>query len=192
MKCAYQSAASSLSVTRAFALVLALHFAPASAEEGVLVENIPAGLDKATVLTVVRNALTYREWTIVDTFPSAISAKISRGRVDARIRISVVDKTLRYQESALTTELSTRVTKTSTPSRWINFLRSDITTELEARAKAAAAEAPSKDTPKAGAKAGSKPPNTVQRMDELKQLLDRGLISSEEYERKKAEILKDL
>jgi hypothetical protein len=189
MKPAYLPAASSLTVARVLVLALALHLAPADAEEGVLVENVPAGLDKATVLTVVRNALTYREWTIVDTFPSAISAKISRGRVDARIRISVVDKTLRYQESALTTELSTRVTKTSTPSRWINFLRSDITTELEARAKAGATEASSKETPKAASKAST---NTVQRMEELKQLLDRGLISNEEYERKRAEILKDL
>jgi Short C-terminal domain len=173
-------------MTRVVALVLALHlYGSAAAEEGVLVENIPASLDRATVLTAVRNALTYREWTIVDSFPTAVSAKISRGRTDARIRISIVENTLRYTESAVTTELSQKVTKTTTPSRWINYLRSDISTELQERAKTAPAKPSTKEASKGRG-------NTVQRMQELKQLQDSGLISAEEYERKRAEILKEL
>src|SRR5262245_59361914 len=170
-----------------FVLALALQMQTAAAEEGVLVENIPPGLDKATVLTVVRNALNYREWTIVDTFPSAVSARISRGRMDARIRISLVDNTLRYQESAVQTELSQKISRTSTPSRWINFLRSDISDELQVRAKAVAepSKTAAKETPKARG-------NAVQRMQELKQLHETGLINAEEYERKRAEILKEL
>jgi Short C-terminal domain len=169
------------------ALALALQLHPSAAEEGVLIENIPPGLDKATVLTVVRNALNYREWTIVDTFPSAVSARISRGRMDARIRISVVDNTLRYQESAVQTELSQKISKTTTPSRWINFLRSDISEELQARAKVVAdsGKPAPKETPKGRG-------NAVQRMQELKQLHESGLITAEEYERKRAEILKEL
>ena len=166
-------------------LLLALHFSPpANAEEGVLIESVPLNLDRATVLTVVRNALTYREWTILETFPAAVTAKISRGRQEARIRIALVDHALRYKESAVTTELSMKITKSSTPARWIDFLRSDISAELETRSKSAASQAP-KETPKARG-------STVQRMQELKQMLDSGLISAEDFERKKAEILKEL
>lgn len=168
-------------------LCVLLLAAPAFAGEGVLVENIPPGVDKATVLTIVRNALNYREWTVADVPPSAVSGKISRGRVDAQIRISLVDNSLRYQESAITTELSTRVRKVATPSRWIEYLRSDISEELQARAKARpeAAKAASKDAPQARG-------STLQRMQELKQLQEAGLISNDEYERKRAEILDGL
>jgi len=180
--------------------------AAALASGSVLVEKVPSGLDKTRVLAVVRDALQYRAWTIVPTDKAeSVAAKIERSTVLARILIWQQDDKLLYEESAEDgrraidfrgTLLPPR--KIPTPPRWIAYLRSDIAERLQSLPAGAPAAAPESapsarsqtrpaDTPARAAKAGA-----VQRMQELKDLLDKGLISKEEYEQKRLQILSDL
>jgi hypothetical protein len=181
------------------AVLLALSVLPATAGEGVLVENIPANVDKAATLTVVRQALEHREWKIVGQDADSVSATISRQAIDAKIRITHGGTRLVYQESALGKNKLDHTGRwtpstTATPDRWINYLRSDITENLMTRsASGPAAQAKGEAVaPGAGAATAAPPSAAVQRMQVLKEMYDKGLISAEEYGRKREEILKSL
>ena len=176
----------------------------ASAEENVLIESIPANVDKAAALASVRDALKYREWTIVAEDADSISATITRQNIDARIRIAASGSRLVYQESArgkpkLDYTGRFTPTATSTPSRWINYLKSDVSEKLMAHAAAPASAVPKAAAPAVGtgsAASGSSEPavkrSSLQRLQELKEMLDKGLITADEYAHKKDEILKGL
>lgn len=173
------------------------------AAEDVLVESIPANVDKAGALAAAKDALKYREWRVTGEDADSVSATISRSNVDAKIRIKVVGTRLLYEESALgrgRLDHTGRVTPStiSTPSRWIEYLRSDTTERLMARAAApaatprAAVAAPAKVDAAVAATPAASGRSSVQRLQELKEMLDRNLITAEEYARKKEEILKGL
>jgi Short C-terminal domain len=175
---------------------------PASAAEKLLMERVPAQLEKPVVLTVVRQALLYREWTIVAQDADSVSAKIARGVVDANIRIRHAGDRLVYEDSALGKskfDHTGRAVRTAveTPSRWIDYLRSDIAEGLQKPPSADASLAP-KVAPSATAPSAMKEQpaaqrtSGVQRMQELKEMLDRGLITADEYSRKKEQILSEL
>jgi hypothetical protein len=176
-------------------------FGTNAAEQGVLIERLPAGIDRAGALAATREALANREWTLVGQDAESISAKITRAGLDAKIRISVSGEQLRYETSATgkgRMDHTGRMTpaQMSTPSRWIGFLRTDITENLQTRV-AAAAKNPPKGVAAEAAPAGAARPTaarapSVQRMQDLKDLFDKGLISADEYAAKRAEILKDL
>lgn len=182
----------------AFATVVSL--TSAFAEDGVLIERLPATIDRTTALNATRDALANRDWTLVGQDAESISAKITRAGVDAKIRIRVSGDQLRYETSATgkgRMDHTGRVTpaQVSTPSRWIGFLRSDITENLQTRVAAAAKNPPAvaAETPPAGAaRPAAARASSVQRMQDLKDLFDKGLISADEYAAKRAEILKDL
>lgn len=183
----------------AFAVVVPL--GAIAAEQGVLIEKLPANIDRAGALGATRDALANREWTLVGQDAESISAKINRAGLDAKIRISVSGEQLRYETSATgkgRMDHTGRMTpaQTSTPSRWIGFLRSDITETLQARAAAGAKSSPkavaAESAPAGAARTTAARAPSVQRMQDLKDLFDKGLISADEYAAKRAEILKDL
>lgn len=175
----------------------------AHAAEGVLVESIPGNVDKAAAIAAAKDSLLYREWKVVTEDADSVTGSISRANVEAKIRIAVKGSSLVYDESALGRPKLDHTGRlvpstTSTPSRWIEYLRADTTERLLARsvapasAQPARAAAPAKvDTPAAAATPAAGRSN-VQRLAELKEMLDRGLITGDEYARKKDEILKAL
>jgi Tfp pilus assembly protein PilX len=153
-----------------------------NAAEGVLVESIPANVDKAAAIVAAEDALKYREWKIVGEDADSVSATISRMNVDAKIRISAAGSRLAYNESGTGPSkinfTGRRVPSVvATPSRWIEYLRTDTTERLMARA-AAPLETRKTDTP-------SKP-------DVAPASAPAGLITADEYGRKKDEILRGL
>lgn len=171
-----------------------------AAEEGVLVERLPANIDRTAALGATRDALAKREWTLVGQDAESISAKITRAGVDAKIKIRVSGDQLRYETSATGKPKMDHTgrmtpTQTSTPSRWIGFLRGDITENLQTRVATGAKTPPTsvgtEATPAAARPTAARAPS-VQRMQDLKDLFDKGLISADEYAAKRAEILKDL
>jgi hypothetical protein len=174
--------------------------ASAGAEEKLLIDNLPANIDHATALKFAREALEYREWTIVKQDADSVQAKISRNVVDAKIRIHQNGNQLVYEDSARgrsKVDFAGRPvpSTTETPSRWIYYLRSDITEKLQAYAAEAAGTAPAATAPAAkvaSGKSGSPRGNRVQRMKDLKEMFDSGLISADEYARKRAQILDEL
>jgi hypothetical protein len=189
-------------------VVLLASVSAAQAGEGVLIENIPAKVDKAGALAAAKDALKYREWRVVGEDADSVSAKISRSNIDASIRIKAVGSRLVYVESATGGSRrpdysgKTVWSVNSTPSRWIEYLRSDITERLTARAETAhkaeasavtdAAPAPSAAPAPPPSAAPASVPSSLHRLQELKDMLDRGLITADEYARKKDEILKAL
>lgn len=188
----------------AWGLVLslaALGMLPAAqAGEGVLVEKIPANVDKAAAVAAAKDSLNYREWTVVAEDADSVTGTISRTNVTAKIKIKVQGRSIVYEESATgrgKLDFTGRVvpSTTSTPSRWLEYLRSDTTERLMARSAAppepARASASATPAPPAAAVPASGR-NSVQRLAELKEMFDRGLISADEYGRKKDEILKAL
>lgn len=189
---------------RMFAAMLLTHWwTSPGAEEKILVEKLPVGIETPVALTFAREALEYREWTIVKHHAGLIEAKISRNQIDAKIRIRHNGDQLVYEDWARgkpKVDFTGRMmpSTTETPSRWIYYLRSDITEKLQkyaadpASASAAAAARPPAKANVASEKSASRRTSSVQRMQELKEMFDRGLISADEYARKRAEILKEL
>jgi Short C-terminal domain len=170
--------------------------AAAGAAEKVLIESVPAKIEKPAVLTVVRQALQYREWTIVAQDPDSVSAKIARSGFDAEIRIRQVGDRLVYDSSArgrpkldYTGRAGANVVET--PPRWIDYLRSDIAEGLQ-KPPSADATATAKLTPSVAKEQAPAQRSGVQRMQELKEMFDRGLISTDEYAQKREQILGEL
>jgi len=180
--------------------MLACFATSAGAEEKVLIEILPGNIDSATVVKFAREALEYREWTIVRQDADSVQAKISRNLVDAKIRIHQNGNQLVYEDSARgrpKVDYAGRTVPSTieTPSRWIYYLRSDITEKLQAYAAEAASTAPAAAAPAAKVASSKSAPtrsNRVRRMKELKEMYDGGLISADEYARKRAQILDEL
>lgn len=168
----------------------------------MLVEAIPGNVDKASAIAAAKDSLLYREWKVVAEDADSVTATISRGYVDAKIRIVVKGSSLVYDESARgrpKLDHTGRVvpSTSTTPSRWIEYLRTDTIERLMARSVAPAQPARTSAST-AGPNSASEPVvpvagrSSVQRLAELKEMLDRGLITADEYARKKQEILKAL
>jgi hypothetical protein len=159
-------------------LALALCSAvPARADDKLLLAELPAGVDKKALMGIVSTALIGRRWTVFDTSADSVSAKIRYSNSEARIRIFTADNVLKYVDSTewqdSASNQAAKGTPPPLPERWIYLLRSDISTRLDQHKRQAANE-----------------PST--RMQRLKELLDKGLITQSEYEKKRAEIVKSL
>jgi hypothetical protein len=108
----------------------------ATAENGVLVTQIPAGADRATMLNVVRHTLERREWIVQSTGPNSVTAKISGGNFDSTITITVGDNAIAYEGTAIR-HVSIAGAPAITnpcpiPPRWLRTLRIDIGEEVAA------------------------------------------------------------
>jgi len=163
---------------RLLALAVGLQLPLAAiAEEGVMFENVPLALDKASALAIVRDALKFREWRITATDADSVTAKINAPRIESTIRIWLDGRVIRYRDDAINPDfirMGRSDDKAFTPERWISFLREDIGAAMRPHLGSPAKQSPS------------------ERMTELKKLRDAGLISPEEFEKKRAEILKNL
>jgi hypothetical protein len=168
-------------VLSALLILIPLH---AKANDKILIEYVAPSLDKAYVMGVVRQALTDRQWTIAGESEASVIGKLSHNHYDATITIYLAVGALRYREQVVMTIISDHgIAKTSAeiPERWVRFLRSDISRAL------ARVPQVSRGTPP-----GVPTQSAIQRLSELKGLLDAGLITQTEYEVKKAEILRGL
>jgi hypothetical protein len=183
--------ASAATTRVALAILLLLFSVGASADRGVIVQRIPSALDRASALSVVKESFTKRGWTVTGADEEAVSGKYVGQNIEGRVRVFVDGETLRYEESATDLAASRHgsVPETRTPARWINRLRSDIGDALRLRASNTPIPAqPARASPQPGASKLT----PADRMVELRKMRDAGLITTEEYERKRAEILKDL
>jgi len=171
--------------TAAFALLLCLADCaaaqtpapPLPAQGKVLVGFFQPGTSRAEVMQAVRDAFARRGWAIQTSSDDAIKARLTRHGADAGLTIFYADGTLRYAEEGDVRE------------NWLDNLRSDIPRFLMNK-RAAAERAERAEAAKA--RAGNSPSVNAERLRSLKQLYDSGIITREEYDRKRGEILKDL
>jgi hypothetical protein len=152
---------------------------PANAK--LLIAPLPAGIDQAGLLKITAMALTERGWTVVETTDDQVSGRIERLGYDARLRIFVADNALQYVEDTKRLQNEgwgrTSMKQIETPENWMGFLRKSIMARI-ATVERKPAPAPV--------------PDATTRLQSLKELLDKGLITQPEYEQKRAEILKSL
>lgn len=157
----------------------------ARAESQVLVPELPSTVDELQVMTIVQRALQGRSWIVTEIEPLSISATLSHQIYDAKLRIFKSGDALLYEQSAIATMtggLNTGLkTKSDVPSRWIEFLKSDIETQLTA---VSVRQMESEVT--------CSKMTAATRLRDLKSLLDEKLLTDVEYEIKRAEVIKDL
>jgi hypothetical protein len=167
------------------ALSLAAVSPSALAGRGVIVEKVPAAVDRSETLRVVQDRLQALGWTVVGQNANAVWGRYVGQNIEVRLRVFIDDGTLRYEESATDLGAARRGAHpaTSTPARWINAIRSEVDSALRARAATLETSLPPASPPKR---------SHTDRLEELRKMLDAGLITNEDYEKKRAEILKDL
>jgi hypothetical protein len=111
------------------ALALLGYVSNACAETGVLVEHVPAGADRTIVMSVIRQALWRRGWTIQRTDGYAVLASINGNKTDALMTVRLDETSISYQCKATLTVASNaqQVTKpVGLPRRWLRSLQIDI------------------------------------------------------------------
>ena len=150
---------------------------PVPERSKVLVGYFQAGTPRADVMQAARDALARRGWAIQTSSDEVIKARLTRRGSDAGLTIFYANGTLRYAEEGDMHE------------QWIDNLRSDIPRFLMNK-RAASERAERAEAAKA--RAGNSPSMNAERLRSLKQLYDSGIITREEYDRKRGEILKDL
>jgi Short C-terminal domain len=158
---------------------------PAAPPSQVLLGNIPPRLDPARVMDAVRGALAGRRWSMLPDEDSAVVARIRSGDTESTLKVFLADGALRFIDR---TTFRNGAEKAQVPERWINYLRADLGQALAALPVRSAADE-AKATPREPAR---QPGNAAERLRTLKQLLDAGLISQEEYDKKRAETLREL
>lgn len=154
---------------------------PAPAPSRVLYGDLPKA-DPARVLDKARLALVARGWKLVPAEEDVIVAQNTSGETDVSIRIFVADGALRYHDR------STRRGggKGEVPERWLANLRRDLSKSLPELAASASRAEPSRAQPER-AKA-----DVAERLRRLQSLLDAGVITPDEYTKRRTEILKEL
>jgi hypothetical protein len=163
------------------AITLAFFVPAASADEELLLKRIPLAVDKPTAIEIVRQVFVERGWQVTAKDAGSVSATYVSQAIEAKVRIFLADRSLRYEETALDRDAARRGSASPTirtPARWINGLIEDVGQSLQSQALDLAWSSQQR-TP-------------YDRMAELKKMFDAGLISSAEYEQKRADILKNL
>jgi hypothetical protein len=120
------------------ALIVLTFVAAAHAEEGQLVERVPAGAEPAVVLAVVKAALINRKWTVQAEGLDFVEATLSpRPNVHVRMRVTLNGRALTYEGESRQRATSVNPNQSGTfapsagvPKRWIAYLKRDISLTL--------------------------------------------------------------
>lgn len=150
---------------------------PVPASGKTLVGYFQPGTRPAEVMQAARDALARRGWAIQASSDEVIKARLTRHGADARLTIFYANGVLQYAE------------ENEVRDQWLDNLRTDIPRFLMNK-RAASERAERAEVAKA--RASNTPGVNAERLRALKQLFDSGMITRDEYDRKRAEILKDL
>lgn len=177
------------------AVVFISSFANASDGEAVLVEHIPLGADNWQATNIVKQAFLGRKWIIISTDTESVIAEHAVSEVyNAKIKVYRSGQSLHYTDlstrydspfdSVANTsfdETHSRIRPSTAPKRWINNLRLDISKQF----------AILPDSPQI-AIVNENPVTAIERLKVLKEMLDAGLITNEDFEQGKRHILQGL
>jgi hypothetical protein len=161
-------------------LKVALGPVAAAAPTGkALMGYIPPGTTPAQVIQAARVALVGRRWVVLAGPEDVITAQLKSQRADATLIVFMTRAGLQYADEG------------EIPENWIANLRADIPRFVHRDTRSSQAQ-----QIRAREAAPSPPPRPQGSADErlraLKQLFDSGMITRQEYDQKRAEILKDL
>ena len=153
-----------------------------------LVENVPPDLSKEQVLRAAWTALAGHQWIVKPGSGDVLLAEITSGDTDAKLKVFMVGRRLRYTDEGSKSRSSG--VAISVPERWIGYLRADTARALSQIQMAESGKAG--NAPPASGSAPASARTTAERLRALKELHDSGVITRDEYDKKRAEILKDL
>lgn len=166
--------------------------APLAALGGRQLMTKPADIDAETMLRAVRIGLEKRKFTILSSGePGVVAAQFANRRLSSTWKLYLDGDRLMLSDTTM--RLSRRGDETEpaeTPAGWLNNVRADIENSI-AQAKAAPADGvpqrrvASEPPPRAAASA-------AERLRALKELFEGGAITRDEYDKKRAEILREL
>lgn len=166
---------------------LHLTFTIARADE-VLVTYIPKSATKSQVVAIIKQSFINRQWTIEKSNENSVTAGLQHRFFDCHVTISLSDNVIIYGESCTQTVTSggpnntiPRKQPSSAPTTWISNLRADISQSLAAIPDIA----PSQNFL-------DNPNDAEERLRVLVKLRESGLISEQEFEEKRREIIRNL
>jgi len=166
--------------------------APLAALGGSQLLTKPADIDAETMMRAVRIGLEKRKFTILPSGQSGVvAAQFANRRLSSTWKLYLDGDRLMLSDTTM--RLSRRGDETEpaeTPAGWLNNVRNDIESSI-AQAKAA----PADGLPQR--RVASEPPphaaaSPAERLRTLKELLDAGAVTRDEYDKKRAEILREL
>lgn len=134
---------------------------------GEVLVALPGGADPEKAMQAAYSAFAGRKWAVTRDAEGAIVARNRNFDIDATLKVFVGDGALRYIDGTV----DNKGRKAQVPERWLNYIRADLRRP---------ARAPARDH------------DAAERLQQLRSLLDRGLITPDEYEQKRAEILRGL
>jgi hypothetical protein len=125
---------------RCLAMLLLFVSSIALGDEGILVTRTPSGATPEQVLSVARQALINRDWTITSQDANSVSAMIKSPRGHAQLRLVYTGTSILWDGSAKSAVgvIDRHDTANTTgssypiyfPKRWLKLLRKDITGTL--------------------------------------------------------------
>jgi Short C-terminal domain len=180
-------------------VLMALYTPLADAAEGILVEQVRQDVPDDAVMSVIKQALARRKWTVAAEDAGSVVAELSNSSTAAKIGIFLAGRSIHYRELSVTQDfVPTNFSPGSSgnrhpikvsvpvPEKWLADLRLDMTEQLSGYAAAPRAEQQVQQESTRPA------PSARARLETLKELLDAKLITQSEYEQKRQQILDGL
>jgi hypothetical protein len=163
---------------------------------------LPRHYENAELLRVARAAFAGRGWTLIDATDDTVVGRIEHKKVDATLALKAQNDRFLYTIAG--TKRVTRrkyisgrsskkivIAEEFVPTRWLDNIRIDIVRSLEREEKAAAQKQQSQ-------RAEDRQPlepdseSASERLRTIEDLFSQGLITREEYDAKRSEVLSEL
>jgi len=162
-------------------------FTPTADTGALLLGDLPRNLSNEQILRVVWSALAGRRWVVKPSGGNMVVAEYSGRDTEGKLKVFIVGRDLRYTDEG--TRQKFAGAPATLPENWIANLRADTAKGLRQLSAAPAAKPPAVSTAAPASSAGRA---AGDRLRVLKELHDAGAITRDEYEKKRAEVLKDL
>ncbi len=157
----------------------------ADGSEYALLLRFPHPIAREAVAPLAAKTFSGRKWTIQSFTQDSVTGHIDHRGVSATLELKILDDRIEYLCHPCTKRRSNANKKEydSTPTKWIENIRADLSQALISHEATKGLEGryPGGDWGTAG-----------ERLENLNSLLSKDLISQEEYDNKRADILSDL
>ena len=150
----------------------------------ILMGNLPTNLTNQQILRAVWSALSGRRWVVLPSSGDTVIAEYNSADTAGKIKLFIVGRDLRYTDEG--TRQRSSGGATTLPDNWLANLRADTAKRLQDLTNVQAANPPAINSAPESAR------TPAERLRTLKELHDSGAITRDEYDKKRAEILKDL
>ena len=148
-------------------------------KESVFFCTIPSDITQEEAIQAVHAAAVKRSWRLEDTETEQLALKLNHNNYHALLHFTFADKEIRYSDFTTFTSFEGKVINSTSPARWIYFLKRDVDTIfqkilLDNRNRTTSSSDP-----------------IAEKLIHLKELFKKNLITESEYQKKREEILSE-